>query len=80
MPNFKETSGVGRCFMKHHRLRGASDGKMTRVPLTLVSPSVIPLTAMMTYISLRILQRDPPPFYLLENIDYSKLHSGGLLI
>lgn len=53
---------------------------MTRVPLTLVSPSVIPLTAVMTYISLRILQRDPPPFYLLENIDYSKLHSGGLLI
>lgn len=23
---------------------------------------------------------DPPSFYLLENIDYSKLHSGGLLI
>lgn len=59
--------------------RGAQ-WKMTRVPLTLVSPSVIPLTAVMTYISLRILQRDPPPFYLLENIDYSKLHSGGLLI
>lgn len=54
--------------------------KMIRAPLTFVSPSVIPLTALMTYISLRILQRDPPPFYLLENIDYSKLHSGGLLI
>lgn len=54
--------------------------KMVRAPLTLVSPSVIPLTALMTYIRLRILQRDPPPFYLLENIDYSKLHSRGLLI
>lgn len=54
--------------------------KMTQAPLTLVSPSVIPLTALMTYISLRILQRDPPPFYLLEDIDYSKIHSGGLLI
>lgn len=59
---------------------GGKSWKMTVVPLTLVSPSVIPLTAMMTYISLRILQRDPPPFYLLENIDYSKLHSRGLLI
>lgn len=54
--------------------------KMVLAPLTLVSPSVIPLTALMTYIRLRILQRDPPPFYLLENIDYSKLHSRGLLI
>lgn len=80
MPNFKETSGARRCFMKHHRLWGSERRKMTRAPLTLVSPSVIPLTAVMTYISLRILQRDPPPFYLLENIDYSKLHSGGLLI
>lgn len=43
-------------------------------PLTLVSPSVIPLTVLMTYISLRILQEGvaPPPFYLLGNIDYSK--------
>lgn len=24
--------------------------------------------------------RDPPPFYLLQNIDYSKRHRGGLLI
>lgn len=54
--------------------------KMTQAPLTLVSPSVIPLTALMTYISLRILQKDHPPFYLFENIDYSKLHSRGLLI
>lgn len=54
--------------------------KMTRTPPTLVSPSVIPLTALMAYIRLRILQRYPPPFYLLENIDYSKLHSRGLLI
>lgn len=54
--------------------------KMTRTPPTLVSPSVIPLTALMAYIRLRILQRCPPPFYLLENIDYSKLHSRGLLI
>lgn len=53
---------------------------MTRAPLTLVSQSVIPLTAVMTYISLRILHGDPPPFYLHGNIDYSKLHSGGLLI
>lgn len=74
MPNFKETSGVRRCFMKHYRLGGGKRQKMTRVPLTLVSPSVIPLTVMMTYISLRILQKDPPPFYLLEYIDYRKLH------
>lgn len=75
MPNFKETSGARGCFMKHPGAR-----RLTRVPLTLVSPSVIPLTAAVTYITPRILQRDPPSLYLLKNIDYSKLHSGGLLI
>ena len=59
---------------------GGKRWKMTLVPLTLVSPSVIPLTATMPYIRLRILQRDPPPFYLHQNIEYGKLYSGGLLI
>lgn len=67
--------------MKRRASAGRAAENDTGAPLTLVSPSVIPLTVLMTYISLRILQGGaggapllpPPPFYLLENIDYSKL-------
>lgn len=54
MPNFKETSGARQCFMKHQQLQGAKCWEMTRPPLTSVSSSVIPLKAMMAYISVRV--------------------------
>lgn len=85
MPNFKETSRVRQCFMKHQQIEGwgvqatendtgSSDTCVTKCY------SINSRDDLHQSESLRILQRDPPPFYLLENIDYRKLHSRGLLI
>lgn len=69
MPNFsKKPWGAETVSYETTVAPGRRRQKMTRDPLTLVSPSVIPLTASD---GLHQSERDPPPpfFYLLENID-----------